>query len=77
MGLVALSWTGGGPQFPQIPKGKMPTWSKDGKTCVLPVQLKANSKYALGLNSVSHKNFQSKSGVPLRPVRYNFSTKGK
>lgn len=70
-----FSWTGGGPRFPEIPNGKKPTWSEDGKTCVLPVQLKPNWDYVLGLNSVSFNNFQSKWGVPLEPVVYRISTK--
>jgi hypothetical protein len=72
-----FSWTGGGAQFPQIPAGKKPSWSKDRKTCVLPVELKPGWKYRLGLNSPSHKNFQSAGGVPLDPVVYTFSTRGK
>jgi hypothetical protein len=72
-----FSWTGGGPRFPEIPSGKTPTWSEDGKTCVLPVRLRPGWPYALGLNSVSHKNFQSKWGVPLEPVLYGFRTQRK
>lgn len=70
-----MSWTGGGPAFPEIPKGKRPRWSKDGKTCELPVNLKPGSEYQLGLNSLSHINFQSRWGVPIKPVKYQFSTK--
>lgn len=70
-----FSWTGGGPTFPQIPGGKKPSWSSDGKTCTLPVELKPGWDYVLGLNSVSHKNFQSKWGVPLKPMVYQFSTR--
>ena len=70
-----FSWTGGGPQFPTIPEGKKPYWSEDHKTCFLPVELKPGSEYRLGLNSPSHKNFQSAGGVPLEPVQYTFSTK--
>jgi hypothetical protein len=70
-----FSWTGGGPQFPTIPEGKKPFWSEDHKTCVLPVELKPGWEYQLGLNSVSHKNFQSAGGVPLEPVSYTFKTK--
>ncbi len=73
----SFSWTGGGPEFPQIPEGKRPTWSKDRKTCMLPVQLKPNSNYTLGLNSVSFKNFKSDRGVPLEPVVYKIRTKSK
>jgi RNA polymerase sigma-70 factor (ECF subfamily) len=72
-----FSWTGGGPRFPEIPQGKSPTWSEDGKTCILPVRLKPDWDYMLGLNSVSHKNFQSKWGVPLEPVPYRFRTRAK
>jgi beta-lactamase regulating signal transducer with metallopeptidase domain len=70
-----FSWTGGGPTFPGG-TGQVPRWSPDGRTCMLPVQLKPGSKYELGLNSVSHKNFTSKWGVPLEPVHYTFATQG-
>ncbi|MGD0260130.1 MAG: Ig-like domain-containing protein [Verrucomicrobiota bacterium] len=69
-----FSWTGGGPEFPTIPEGKEPFWTEDHKTCVLPVALKPNSQYRLGLNSPSFKNFQSAGGVPLEPVVYTFKT---
>ncbi len=69
-----FSWTGGGEQFPTIPAGKKPSWSEDHRTCVLPVELKPGREYQLGLNSPSHKNFQSAGGVPLEPVRYTFTT---
>jgi hypothetical protein len=68
------SWTGGGPEFPTIPDGKKPYWSDDHKTCVLPVELKPNQQYLLGLNSQSYRNFQSADGVPLPPTRYTFKT---
>lgn len=74
---AGFSWTGGGPTFPEVPKGRKPFWTDDGRTCVLPVHLKPNWSYSLGLNSVSHNNFQSKWGVPLEPVPYNFSTRAK
>lgn len=69
------SWTGGGPQFPQLPNGAKPGWSADGKTCTLPVALEAGHEYQLGLNSASYNNFQSKWGVPLEPVAYTFRTR--
>jgi beta-lactamase regulating signal transducer with metallopeptidase domain len=69
-----FSWTGGGPNFPKIPAGKRPRWSNDGRTCILPVELKPNTSYELGLNSLSHNNFESKWGIPLPPVRYAFAT---
>ena len=70
-----FSWTGGGPEFPKTPQGKGPSWSKDRKTCVLPVELKPGSNYRLGLNSASHKNFRSEAGIPLEPVVYTFRTR--
>jgi len=70
-----FSWTGGGPEFPTIPDGKKPYWLDDHKTCVLPVQLNSGSQYRLGLNSPSHKNFQSAGGVSLDPVTYTFKTR--
>ncbi len=68
------SWTGGGPEFPTVPEGKKAFWTEDHKTCVLPVELKPNSQYRLGLNSPSFKNFKSAGGVPLVPVVYTFKT---
>lgn len=70
-----FSWTGGGPSFPPNPDSKKPYWIDGGKTCVLPVELKPGVEYKLGLNSPSHKNFQSAGGVPLEPVSYTFKTK--
>jgi beta-lactamase regulating signal transducer with metallopeptidase domain len=70
-----FSWTGGGPSFPPNPDSKKPYWTDGGKTCVLPVELKSGAEYKLGLNSPSHKNFQSAGGVPLDPVSYTFKTK--
>lgn len=68
------SFTGGGPEFPTIMEGMSPYWTNDNKTCVLPVELKPNWSYRMGLNSPSHKNFQSAEGVPLDPVIYTFTT---
>jgi len=67
-----FSWTGGGPHFPEITS--KPNWTGDRRTCVLPVKLKPNWSYRLGLNSRSHINFQSANGVPLKPVVYTFKT---
>jgi hypothetical protein len=72
---AGFSWTGGGPQFPTGREGQRPHWTDGGKTCVLPVQLQPNWEYRLGLNSPSHKNFQSEGGVPLEPVAYTFKTR--
>jgi beta-lactamase regulating signal transducer with metallopeptidase domain len=70
-----MSWTGGGPNFPENPSGARAEWSADGKTCVLPVTLHPGHSYRLGLNSLSFNNFQSESGVPLEPVVYQFKTR--
>jgi hypothetical protein len=72
-----FSWCGDGPNFPTAPEGKRPYWTEDGKTCVMPVQLKPGWEYALGLNSPSFKNFKSDEGVPLTPVVYSFKTSDK
>ncbi|MCA9026536.1 MAG: M56 family metallopeptidase [Planctomycetaceae bacterium] len=70
-----MSWTGGGEDFPQSRGGERAHWSKDGRTCILPVQLNPDHEYHLGLNSVHHINFQSKWGVPIEPVVYSFKTR--
>jgi RNA polymerase sigma-70 factor (ECF subfamily) len=70
------SWTGGGPGYPALREGMRPRWTDDQRTCVLPVRLETGRQYRLGLNSPSHKNFQSASGVPLDPVAYTFKTVG-
>ncbi|HLA83771.1 MAG TPA: PEGA domain-containing protein [Thermoguttaceae bacterium] len=72
-----ISWVGGGPHYPEVPDGKKPHWSKDGKTCYLPVNLKPGWDYRLGLNSPSFKNFKSRAGVALKPVIYSFHTRDK
>jgi beta-lactamase regulating signal transducer with metallopeptidase domain len=69
-----FSWTGGGEQFPTVRQGKKPSWSRDRKTCTLPVSLQPNWQYRFGLNSRSFKNFASADGVPLEPVVYEFQT---
>jgi beta-lactamase regulating signal transducer with metallopeptidase domain len=75
MDTTSYSFTGGGPSFPGAP-GTKPRWSADGKMCMLPISLAPGRQYELGLNSVTHKNFASKWGVPLAPVRYTFATAG-
>ena len=69
-----FSWTGGGEEYPPIPEGQGPAWMADGHTCILPVRLEPNRQYRLGLNSPSHRNFQSAAGVPLDPILYTFRT---
>jgi hypothetical protein len=70
-----FSWTGGGEHFPAIPKDQRPHWTADRKTCVLPVELKPDWEYQLGLNSPSFRNFRSAEGVALDPVPYSFRTR--
>lgn len=72
-----MSWTGGGENFPEPRDGQRAKWSANGKTCLLPVVLKSNHEYQLGINSRSHINFQSKWGVPVEPVVYSFNTGGR
>jgi hypothetical protein len=76
MDVKSFSFTGGGPTFPKTPSGAKPRWSRDGKICTMAVELSPGTRYELGLNSVTHKNFASKWGVPLEPVRYEFQTAG-
>ena len=70
-----MSWTGGGPAFPKLAESKQASWSEDRLTCTLPVALEPDREYQLGLNSLSHNNFQSQSGVPLPPAVYTFRTR--
>jgi beta-lactamase regulating signal transducer with metallopeptidase domain len=67
-----FSWVGGGDNYPETTGA--PQWSEDGKTCSLPVKLKPDWTYSLSLNSDRHINFQSDKGVPLAPVRWEFTT---
>ena len=70
-----ISCTGGGESMPKTPDDKKPSWSKDGKTCTLPVLLESNREYRLGLNDLEHNKFQSVWGIPLEPVEYRFHTR--
>jgi hypothetical protein len=70
-----FSWTGGGEHFPASAVDQKPHWTEDRKTCVLPVELKPDWEYHLGLNSPSFRNFRSTKGVPLNPVPYSFRTR--
>lgn len=69
-----MSWTGGGDTFPEPREGKQAKWSGNSKTCTLPVTLRPDHAYRIGINSLSHINFQSKWGVPVEPVVYEFRT---
>ena len=72
-----FSWTGGGEHFPAMPTDQRPHWTADRKTCVLPVELKPDWDYHLGLNSPSFRNFRSAEGVPLNPFPYSFRTRSR
>ena len=65
------SWVGGGPTFPEL-RGR-PRWI-DARTNVLGVTLQPDHKYWLSINSVSHRNFQSKAGAPAVPYVISFTT---
>ncbi|HEX6962262.1 MAG TPA: M56 family metallopeptidase, partial [Lacipirellula sp.] len=67
-----FSWVGDAPTA----EGQAARWSRDGRTCLLPVELQPGTEYELGLNSPSHINFTSRSGIPLKPVVYRFKTSG-
>jgi hypothetical protein len=67
-----MSWTGGGEKFPEPDRSRHAVVSDDQKTCTIPVKLKSNQAFPLGLNGQILKNFASKSGVPLSPVVYTF-----
>jgi hypothetical protein len=67
-----FSWVGGGEHYPETTGS--PQWTDDKKTCTLPVKLKPNWSYTLGLNSERHINFQSAHGIPLGPITWEFKT---
>lgn len=68
-----MSWTGGGPTYPEV-TGQI-TWDEKGMTCSMPVKLKPNQEYRIGINSYSHQNFASEEGIPVKPVEYTFKTR--
>lgn len=68
------SCTGGGPTFPKISDN---VYWKNSRTFVMPVDLEPGKYYCFGLNSKSHRNFQSKAGQSLRPVVFSFQTRTK
>jgi RNA polymerase sigma-70 factor (ECF subfamily) len=70
-----MSWTGGPPDFPPTDKARKPKWT-DRRTCILPVKLEAGKYYRTGINSSSHKNFQSAEGIPTPSSAIFFTTKG-
>lgn len=69
-----MSWVRSGGTFPGTENGRA-KWSKDGRTCTLPVELVPGTTYRLSLNGSHYVNFQSKSGVPLTATEWSFSTR--
>ncbi len=69
----SFSWTGGGDYHPNV-TGK-PRWL-DKRTNELPVKLEKGRLYRIGINSNSHRNFASTSGVPARNRVLYFVTAG-
>lgn len=69
-----FSWAGGGEQFPKVPEEKRPSWSKDRKTCTLPIALEPNKAYRLGINSKSFRNFRNMAGEAVTPTLFTFAT---
>src|ERR1051326_3972191 len=70
-----MSWTGGGPEFPDSPSGAKARWV-DKRTCALPVTLVPGHRYRVGINAPSFHNFQSESGVAVAASAITFSTRG-
>jgi hypothetical protein len=70
-----FSWCGGGDHYPEGLEGKRPSWTEDKKTCVLPVKLKPNWSYKLGINCPSLNSFQSEGGIPVEVTWYEFTTR--
>ena len=68
------SWSmvGGGPNFPEITGRCGYDSSKTAWT--VPVKLKPNWEYSYRLNSGKFQSFQSREGVPLKPVTVTFET---
>ncbi len=65
------SWTGGGETFPKIGK---PRYDPARTTCTLPVELQPGRVYWVGINSPSHRNFQTAARVPARRYVILFAT---
>src|SRR4029079_5837311 len=75
MDVGGYSWTGGGEFFPKSPEGSTAVW-QDKRACVLPVQLKREAFYRVGINASSFQNFRSELGVPAETTAIYFATKG-
>ena len=59
-----------------IPEEQQVRWSQDRKTLIVPVELRPNWLYRMGINSFSFNSFQSEWGVPFDPpVPFTFKTR--
>lgn len=67
------SWCGGGDAFPET-RG-LPSW-RTARIAVLPVKLKPNHEYHIGINCQSFRNFRSAAGESLKPYGLSFETGG-
>lgn len=61
--------------YPGYRNSKAPRFERDGRTCVLPVKLKPNTVYAVGVNSFRHAGFRDKNNRVAVPHVWVFKTK--
>jgi tetratricopeptide (TPR) repeat protein len=66
------SWTGGGETYPQ-PSGDI-HYDATKTQCSMPVKLEPGKVYRVGINSPSHKNFQTPARVPAQRYIILFAT---
>lgn len=62
-------------EFPAGMTGDPPYWEDGGRTCVLPVSLKPDTLYAVGVNSYEHTGFWDKQGRVAVPFVWVFRTR--
>jgi hypothetical protein len=62
-------------EYPGSKGARPPRWEAGGKTCVLSVQLKPDTLYAVGVNSHIHTGFRDAAGTPAVPFAWVFRTK--
>jgi Big-like domain-containing protein len=60
---------------PESPKGSMPKYLDDQRTCVLPVKLEPGKVYGFWLNSQKFRNFKDADGRSAVPYLLIFRTK--
>jgi hypothetical protein len=60
--------------YPGIRGGSQPRWEDEGRTCVLPVHLKPDTVYAVGVNSIRHSGFRDKDRGKAVPYVWVFRT---